>query len=161
MTSIVWAPGDLIIATNRGVDVRFAGVEIIEDVPEHMWRVPGERGIRVHLTGVRGPATMEFDAGYGQALEAWTVERTAKGKDGVGRPPLMPADVVLTPVQAVISDNHDTEYRRVAGKVSGTGSEWDASWVFVPEPPAGLKHLTIEFTLHGELTGKSVRAQLD
>lgn len=161
MTSIVWAPGDLIIASNQGVDVRFAGVEIITDIPQHVGLVPGGRVIRVHLTAIRGRATLELDDGYGTAVEAWAAERAAQGRESAGRPPIMPGDVVLTPVQALITDNHDTEYRRVGGRAAGAGSEWDASWVFAPEPPAGVKHLTIEFTLHGGLTGRSVRVQLD
>ncbi|MGN5733386.1 hypothetical protein [Arthrobacter psychrochitiniphilus] len=161
MTSIVWAPADLIIASNQGVAVRFAGVEVTDNIPEHMWRVPGERGIRVHLAGVRGEVTMELDAAHSIALEAWVAERKAHGRETAGRAPVMTGETVLTPVQVVISDNHDTEYKRVAGKVAGTGNEWDASWVFLPEPPAGVKHLSLEFTLHGELTGKSVRIQLD
>lgn len=161
MTSIVWAPGDLIIATSQGVDVRFAGVEISTDLPERRWPLPGERGIRVHLSGVRSGATAELDGAYGTALAAWEEQRTAQGHDGADRPPIMPGEVVLTPVQAVITDNRDTNYRRMAGRVAGSGTEWDAFWVFTPEPPAGLKHLTIEFTLHGELTGRSVRVQLE
>ncbi|WP_146073212.1 hypothetical protein [Arthrobacter sp. N199823] len=161
MTTIVWAPGDLVVASNEGIDVRFAGVEITAEIPEHIQRAPGERGIRVHLACVTSPATMELHVNYMKALEAWGEQREMHGSDKVGRPPVMPGDVVLSAVKANITDNHDTEYLLVAGRVAGTGSEWDGSWVFVPEPPVGVKHLTIEVTLNGELTGKSCRVQLD
>lgn len=161
MTTIVWAPGDLVVATNEGVDVRLAGVEITSDVPEYIERVPGERGIRVHLAGVTSRTTMELDVSYNRALEAWASERTLHGLEAAGRPPIMPGDVVLTPVKAIVTDNHDTDYRCIAGRVAGTGSEWDASWVFVPEPPPTIRHLTVEFTVKGEPTGKSCRVQLD
>ncbi|WP_315915381.1 hypothetical protein [Arthrobacter sp. lap29] len=161
MTSIVWAPADLIIASNQGVAVRFAGVEVTSEILELMGPGANGRGIRVHLAGARGQATMERDSAYVTALEAWAKERTAHGKEEAGPRPIMPGETVLTPVQAVITDNHETEYRRVGGRVAGTGTEWSASWDFVPEPPPGVKHLSLEFTLHGELTGKSVRIQLD
>ncbi|MDJ0313456.1 hypothetical protein [Arthrobacter sp. H35-D1] len=161
MTSIVWAPGDLIVATNDGVDVRFAGVEITPDVPAFLGRVPGERGIRVQLAGVTSAETMELDSAYLSEMEAWGRGLKLHGKDSAGRPPVMPGETVLSAVKAVITDNHDTDYHCVAGQVAGTGSEWDGSWVFVPEPPEQVNHITIEFTLKGEPTGKSCRVQLD
>ena len=39
MTTIVWAPGDLIVATHESVDVRFAGVELTTDVAESLGAV--------------------------------------------------------------------------------------------------------------------------
>lgn len=161
MTSIVWAPGDLIVATHEGVEVRFAGVEITSEAAGYMGRLPGERVIKVHLAGVTSAVTMDLDNSHLRALEAWGEERKLHGADSVGRPPVMPGDAVLSAVKAIVTDNHDTEYGWVAGRVAGTGSEWDSSWMFAPEPPEGVKHLTIEFTLNGELTGKSCRVQLD
>lgn len=160
MTTIIWAPGDLIIASNEGVDVRLAGVDITQDIPFYLDQVPGECGIRVNLAGVTSRETMELGAAYIQALEAWHEEIKARGQESVGRPPVMPGDVVLSAVKPVITDNHDTDYRLVADRVAGSGSEWDASWVFVPEPPSGVNHLTIEFTVNDEPTGKSCRVQL-
>lgn len=140
--------------------MRFAGVEITPDVPALPGRAPGERGVRVQLTGVASAETMEMDTAYLKAMEAWGDDLKLRGKDSAGRPPAMPGETVLSAVQAVITDNHDTDYRCVAGQVAGTGSEWDGSWVFVPEPPGQVNHLTIEFTLKGVPTGKSCRVQL-
>jgi len=33
MMTVISAPGDLVVATNDGVGVRFAGIESIADVP--------------------------------------------------------------------------------------------------------------------------------
>lgn len=161
MTTIVWAPGDLVVASNEGVDVRFAGVEITADIPEHHERAAGERGIRVHVAGVTSPLTMDLDNRHLQEVDVWAEERKLVGPENVRRFPVMPGDTVLGAIKPVITDNHDTDYRCIGGRRAGTGSEWDGSWVFVPEPPAGVRHLTIEFMLNGETTGKSCRVQLD
>ncbi|MBP2414490.1 hypothetical protein JOF48_003289 [Arthrobacter stackebrandtii] len=160
MTTIVWAPGDLVVANSEGVDVRLAGVEITADIPHHLGRPAGERGIRVHVAGVTSPLTMDLDNRHLQEVEAWAEERKRVGPENVHQFPVMPGVAVLSAVNAVITDNHDTDYRWVGGQLAGTGSEWDGSWAFVPEPPAGVKHLSIEFTVDGVPTGKSVRVQL-
>lgn len=161
MTTIVWAPGDLIVATHEGVDVRFAGVELTSDVSEFLGATPGERGIRVSLAGIPNLETQRLGILYGAAFEAWAAELELRGKTNAGPPPPMPGQVVLSAVKPVISDNYDTEYCCVTGQWAGTGTEWDGSKTYLPEPPEGVKHLTIEFTLNGELTGKSCRVQLD
>ena len=161
MTKIVWAPGNLIVATNEGVDVRFAGVEITAAAPGHVGLAPGERVIRVDLAGVTSSVTIDLDRRHLQEMEAWAEDRKLRGAENTGRPPAMPGETVLSAVRAIVTDSRDTEYRQVAGRVAGAGSGWDASWMFSPEPPAGVKHLTVEFTLNGELTGNSIRVQLD
>ncbi|AIY00162.1 hypothetical protein ART_0563 [Arthrobacter sp. PAMC 25486] len=161
MTVIVWAPGDLIVASNEGVDVRLAGVELTSDAPVHHGAKPGERGVRIGLEANRNLETQHRDLAYLEAFEAWDAEQKLHGKGKAGSPPPMPGQVVLSAVKPVITDNHDTDYRCVGGQWAGTGTDWDGSWTFVPEPPAGVKHLTIEFTVNGDLTGKSCRVQLD
>lgn len=161
MTTIVWAPGDLIVASNEGLAVRLAGVGLTRDVPEHLGATVGERGVRIGLEVTRNLETQRRDIAYLEAFEAWVAEQKLHGRDMAGPPPTMPGQVVLSAVKANITDNHDTVYGCVAGRWAGTGTEWDGSWTFIPEPPAGVKHLTIEFTVNGELTGKSCRVQLD
>ncbi|MGO2541166.1 MAG: hypothetical protein ACTH8J_08460 [Specibacter sp.] len=161
MTTIVWAPGDLIVASNEGIDVRLAGVSLVRDVPEHLGATGGERGVRIGLEAPRNLETQRRDIAHLQEVEAWVAEQKLHGKGKAGPPPTMPGQAVLSAVKADITDNHDTVYRCVAGRWAGTGTEWDGSWTFLPEPPAGVKHLTIEFTVNGELTGKSCRVQLD
>lgn len=160
MTTIVWAPGDLIVASHEGVDVRLAGVELTPDVsefgPSH-----GERGIRVSLAAIRNLETQRLDILHAEEFEAWAAEQTLHCKDSAGPPPRMPGQVVLSAVRPVITDNHDTDYRYVGGQWAGTGTQWDGSSIFLPEPPHEVRHLNIEFTLNGELTGKSCRVQLN
>jgi len=159
MTTIVWAPGDLVVAGSQGVDVRLAGVEITADIPHRLGQPAGERGILVHLACVTGPATMKLHGDHELAMHAWGERRKAGGADAAGPPPAMPGETILRTVQPMVSDNRDTDYRWVASQFAGTGTEWDGRWAIVPEPPAGVKHLTIEFTVDGVLTGKSVRVQ--
>lgn len=161
MTTIVWAPGDLVVASNEGVDVRLAGVSLVPDVPEHLGGTAGGHGVRIGLEATRNLETQRRDIAYVQEFEAWAAEQQLHGKDTAGPPPAMPGQAVLSAVKATITDNHDTAYRCVAGQWAGTGTEWDGSWTFLPEPPTGVKHLTIEFTVNGELTGRSCRVQLD
>lgn len=161
MTTIIWAPGDLIVASNGGVEVRLAGVRTNSEVPFYMGHVPDVRGIRVDLVGVTSRVTMDLDIAYTAAIESWILERKSHGQEAAGARPLMPGGVVLSAVKPAITDNHDTDYRLVASHSAGTGTEWDGSWFFVPEPPAAVKHLTIEFTVNGRPTGKSCRVQLD
>lgn len=161
MTTIVWAPGDLIVASIEGIDIRLAGVSLVPDVPEHLGATVGERGVRIRLEATRNLETQRRDIAYLRDFEAWVAEQRLQGKGNAGSPPPMPGEGVLSAVEANITDNHDTAYLCVAGQWAGTGTEWDGSWTFLPEPPAGVKHLNVEFTLHGELTGKSVRVQLD
>ncbi len=160
MTTIVWAPGDLVIANSEGVDIRFAGVEITADIPHYKGQPAGERGILVRLACVTGPVTTKLHSDHGLAMHQWGEKRKAGGAEAAGPPPVMPGETILKIVRPVVNDNHDTDYRWVAAQFAGTGTEWDGRWAFVPEPPAGVKHLNIEFTVAGALTGKSVRVQL-
>ncbi|WP_146111853.1 hypothetical protein [Arthrobacter sp. MYb227] len=72
----------------------------------------------------------------------------------------MPAVPVLERVQVEVSDDVGTEYRWAGGKIAGTGSEWEGSWGFIPEPPSNARLLTLAFTLDGEPTGKLCQLQL-
>ena len=84
MMTVISAPGDLIIATSQGIDVRFAGIELTTDLPVHPESSP-ERGIRISLEGIRDQETQHRDQGYVEALLRWVEQRKAQGA-GPGRP---------------------------------------------------------------------------
>lgn len=91
----------------------------------------------------------------------WADLRNRDGAEAAGDAPVMPGQIVLGPVGAVISDDVGTTYRMSAGQVAGSGSEWEATWVYLPEPPKTARILTLEFTLDDEPTGKTCQIQLD
>jgi hypothetical protein len=69
--------------------------------------------------------------------------------------------LALEPISVTISDDVGTEYRCVSGQIAGDGTEWSASWTYLPEPPQRVHRLKLEFTLHGEPTGKHCQVMLD
>lgn len=160
MMTIISAPGDLIVATKDGVDVRFAGVESIADAPFSATEWLGKQGIRLHLEGIRSPETQRRDEHHVKEISQWANLRERDGAEAAGDAPAMPGQLVLGPVGADISDDLGTIYRWSAGQVAGSGTDWDATWVYLPEPPAAARFLRIEFTLDGEPTGKTCKVQL-
>jgi hypothetical protein len=79
MASIVSAPGDLIIATSDGIDVRFAGIRVDIDLPPHVDSSNGGCGIHISLEGVRGPETRQRDVHFDAARQAWVERRKTDG----------------------------------------------------------------------------------
>ncbi|RAM37212.1 hypothetical protein [Arthrobacter globiformis] len=161
MTTVVSAPGDLVVATSDGIDVRFAGMELTESLPAGVKARPGERGIKVRLEGVQGPETQQRDHQFTEAIVDWVEQREKRGAESAGQPPTMPGVLVLEPVQLRISDDFGTEYECVAGQIAGDGTEWSASWMYLPEPPKHVRSINLVFTLHGAPTGKDCQIRLD
>ncbi|WP_152231026.1 hypothetical protein [Georgenia ruanii] len=144
MSIIVSAPANLIVATSDGIDVRFAGVDLDTDVmPSPTYR-GGGKGIRISFEGVRGPETQERDVAFLRARAAWVDRTKAHGEEAAGDMPTMPGDLALSPVKAIVVDDMGTEYRLESGRVAGDGTEWSASWVYVPEPPVGAQRLQLQ-----------------
>jgi hypothetical protein len=161
MTTIVSAPGNLIVATNDGLKVQFGGVETPVEVPAGARSVPGEQGIRVYLQVIRCLETQRRDQAFDTEMELWGTLLTSQGKESAGPPPSMPGAVALNTVRIELSDDAGGTYRYVAGQVAGTGTEWDGSFVYVPIPPTNVRHLNLEFSLDGVPTGKSCRVRVD
>lgn len=161
MMTVVSAPGDLVVATIDGVGVRFAGIESIGDAPVVSADWLGREGIRLYFQGIRSHETRQRDFRYEEQLVQRGNLRDRDGAQAVGDPPAMPGQLVLGTVGAVISDDVGTTYRMDAGQVAGSGSEWEATWVYLPEPPRTARILTLEFTLDGEPTGKTCQVRLD
>ena len=161
MTKVISAPGDRVVSTSDGVDVRFAGLELTSDIPGHVQVRPGERGIKISLEAIRGHETGLRDHSYDQARLQWAERRRTDGAESAGPMPTMPGVLAFEPVELQITDDSGTDYRFVAGQVAGDGTEWSASWTYLPEPPRHVKCLNLVGTLHGAPTGKSCKIQLD
>ena len=154
MATIVSAPPDLVASVSDGISVRFVGI----DLDAKSW--DGKVGVRVNLAAARGPETSRRDAEFHTAREAWARELKERGKDAAGDPPTMPGVPVLSAVQVKITDDVGTEYGLIAGQVAGDGTDWDASWIYAPRPPADAGRLRLEFTLDGQPTGRTCALSL-
>lgn len=161
MTTIVSAPGNLIIATSDGLKGQFGGVETPVEVPAGSRSVPGEQGIRVCLQAARCLETQRRDQDFDTGMELRARQLTSQGKEAAGLPPARSGAVVLNAVKIEISDDVGGTCRYVAGQVSGTGTAWDGSFVYVPAPPMNVKHLNIEVSLDGVPTGMCCRIRVD
>lgn len=153
MVALTHAPLDLVVGTSDGIDVRFAGVEF-KDVPGNVGVSAGGPGIHVCLSGVRGEETMSRDARFEREHEAWWQRRNTAGSGQAQKPPSMPSVPVFERLNAVVSDDLGTEYRWSGGQAAGRGTEWEARWVYAPDPPAEARRLRLEFSVDGNRTGK-------
>lgn len=160
MSSIVSAPADLVVATSDDIEVRFAGLDLAADLPAHVQAAPARLGVRVMVSGVRGPETMGRDNKFKAARLAWYQRR--KGGDSAPEEAVsaMPGVLVLDRVAALLRDELGTEYRSVAGQIGGDGTEWEGSWTYLPQPPEAARTLWLEFTLDGEPTGKNCEIRI-
>jgi len=161
MTTIVYAPGDLIVATSDGIDVRFVGIEINAEFPSSPAYPRGGTGVLIRLEGVRGLETQRRDYQFLDAREAWADRLKGRGREAAGDPPTMPGVHVLERVKAIVTDDVDTQYQLAAGQVAGDGTEWDASWGYAPTSPPSAGILRILFMLDSELKGKECEVRLD
>jgi hypothetical protein len=161
MMTITSAPGDLVVATSDGVRVRFTGIELTTHLPGHLGALPGERGMKIGLEGIRSDETRRRDQSFDDARVQWVEQRRAQGAEGAGDMPTMPGVLALEPITVNISDDSGTEYRCVAGQIAGDGTEWAASWTYLPEPPEHVRSLNLEFALNGEPTGKNCQIRVD
>lgn len=159
--TVISAPGDLVVATNDGVDVRFAGIESIADVPIDSAGWLGSEGIKIYFQGIRSHETWQRDVRYEEQLTQWADMRKRKGEEAAGDAPSMPGQLILGPVGAVISDDVGTNYRLTSGQVAGSATEWESTWVYLPNPPRAARFLTLEFTVDDEPTGKTCTVRLD
>lgn len=156
MPRIVSAPMDLVIATHRRIDVRFAGINLTEALPPSRY-VPagsaGSAGMELNLHAVTSDETRRLDSQFYTALETWGANAEKPGADRSLPAPQMPANAVFEPIKANITDDAGTAYTLVAGRVAGTGTDWDATWIYSPAPPEQAKQLVLEFTDSGTPTG--------
>lgn len=159
--NIISAPSDLIIANSGGIDVRFAGIDL-KSAPGYVGERAGEHSVYLHLNGIRGTKTQLRDAQFLRDLQAWS-ERD-KDLEVAGQeehPPQMPSIAVFDRIGIQLTDDVGTEYRRTGGKMAGSGTEWDALWIYTPAPPPNAQKLRIEFDVDGQTTGKHCTLTLE
>lgn len=153
MPQIISAPLDLIVAIHQGIAIRFAGLSLTSDLPPSRYAAEGGTSFEFHLCGVINDETQRLDSQFHDALETWALIVQEQGDEQAGPAPQMPGNAVLEPVKANITDDLGTSYTCIGGRVAGTGTDWDASWVYSPAPPAAARRLVLAFTINGTSTG--------
>lgn len=160
MPRIVSAPMDLTIATHRGVDCRFEGLNLRTDLPYSRYVTGDNTGFEFHLRAITNDETRRLDAKFYESLDSWGARAQEQGASPTNHAPQMPSVDVLEPIKANITDDAGTSYICICGRTGGTGTDWDATWIYYPAPPAEAESLTLEFTISGIPTGHSCVIEL-
>ncbi|MEG9250005.1 hypothetical protein V6S67_18090 [Arthrobacter sp. Soc17.1.1.1] len=147
MTSIVRAPGNLIVATIEKVDVRFAGVDVTK-APLHVDVPLGTPCVVVYLSAVRGYETVSHDAEIAQTRSREDLAAEAEEAQNDGPPKLSNLDTV----GVTITDDEGTQYEPSGFRMVGDGLGWDDMRVYTPAPPSAAATLHLDFTVDGEST---------
>jgi hypothetical protein len=147
MTTIVRAPGNLIVATIEEVDVRLAGVDVTK-APLHVDVPSGTPCVVVYLSAARGYETVRHDGEIAQtrSLEDLAAEAKEAQKDG---PPKLSN---LSRVGITITDDEGTQYEPSGFRMVGDGLGWDDMRVYTPAPPSAAATLHLDFTVDSEST---------
>lgn len=150
MTTIVSAPGNLIVATIDKVDVRLAGIEVTK-APRFVDVPSATPCIVVYLSAARGYETVSHDAEIARtrSYEDLAAEAEEAQKDG---PPKLSN---LGRVGVTITDDLGTQYEPAGFRMVGDGIGWDDMRVCTPAPPSAALTLHLDFTVDSELTGNS------
>jgi hypothetical protein len=88
--------------------------------------------VRVRLAVVQDAATDALDAEFELAC-----------RSGQARIVEMPGAVFFGQVRFSIHDEAGTPYELDSGSVSGSGSEWEADWLFRPGIPDGVREIQV------------------
>ena len=147
MTTIVRAPGNLIVATIGKVDVRLAGIDVTK-APQHVDVPSGTPCVVVYLSAARGYETVSHDAEIAQtrSLEDLAAEAVEAQKDG---PPKLSN---LSRVGITITDDQGTRYEPSGFRMIGDGIGWDDMRVYTPTPTSAAMTLHLDFTVDGKST---------
>ncbi|QIV88173.1 hypothetical protein [Glutamicibacter mishrai] len=151
---------DLVIATHRGVDFRFEGLNLTTDFPYSRYVTGGSAGFEFHLRGIANDETRRLESKFYEALESWDASAQEHGAPPTDPAPQMPSNDFLAPIKANITDDAGTTYICIGGRTGGTGTEWDATWIYYPAPPSEAGTLTLEFTISGIPTAHSCVIEL-
>ncbi len=123
MPRIVSAPMDLVIATHRGVDFRFEGLNLTTDFPYSRYVTGGSAGFEFHLRGIANDETRRLESKFYEALESWDASAQEHGAPPTDPAPQMPSNEFLEPIKANITDDAGTTYICIGGRTGGTGTE--------------------------------------
>lgn len=150
MTTIVRAPGNLIVATIETVNVRLAGIDVAK-APLHVDVSSGTPCVIVYLSAARGYETVSHDGKTAQtrSIEDLAAEAEESQKDG---PPKVSN---LSRVGVTITDDAGTQYKPSGFRMVGDGLGWDDMRVYTPAPPSAAATLHLDFTVDGESTDSS------
>lgn len=155
MTTIVSAPGDLIVATIDEVGVRLVGIEVTKapyfvDVPS------ATPCIVVYLSAARGYETVHHDAEIARTRSREDLAAEAEEAQRDGPPKLSN----LGRMGVTITDDVGTEYEPSGFRMVGDGIGWDDMRVYAPAPPSTALTLHLDFTVDGESTESSCEIAL-
>jgi hypothetical protein len=89
--------------------------------------------VRLRLAVLQDEATDNLDAEFELAA------RLSQERGAVE----MPGAVFFSQVQFSINDEAATSYRLDSTSVSGSGSEWEAEWLFRPGIPGGVREVQV------------------
>ena len=106
------------------VDDRQVLLLTVEDWPDR---------VRVRLAVLQDATTDDLDAEFELAA------RSTPGRGAVE----MPGAVFFSQVRFSIHDEAGTPYELDSGSVSGSGSEWEADWLFRPGIPDGVREIQV------------------
>jgi hypothetical protein len=106
------------------VDDRHVHLLTVEDWPDR---------VRVRLAVRQDATTDDLDAEFELAA------RSTPGRGALE----MPGAVFLGQVRFSIHDEEGTQYGLDSGSVSGSGSEWEADWLFRPGVPDGVGEIQV------------------
>lgn len=155
MTTIVRAPGNLIVATVEKVDVRLAGIDVTK-APLYVDVPAGSPCVVVYLSAVRGYETVSHDGEIAQtrSLEDLATEAEEAQKDG---PPKLSN---LSRINITMTDDEGTPYEPSGFRMVGDGTSWDDMRVYTPAPPSSAATLHLDFTIDGQSTNSSCDVDL-
>ncbi|MBE2316687.1 hypothetical protein DVA67_011935 [Solirubrobacter sp. CPCC 204708] len=92
--------------------------------------------VAVALRAQQNDATRTLDSRYEAVFEAWAEmaqKDRQRGRKLSGQPPAQPGEW-LAEIPLHLGDDAGTKYRPVKRQAAGTGTEWEATWVFSPAP---------------------------
>lgn len=150
MTTIIRAPGNLIVATIEKVDIRLAGVDVTK-APLHVDVLSDTPCVVVYLSAARGYETVSHDAEIAQTQSREDLAAGAEEAEKDGPPKLSNLDRV----GVTITDDEGTQYEPSGFRMVGDGIGWDDMRVYTPAPPSAATTLHLDFTVDGESTNSS------
>jgi hypothetical protein len=90
--------------------------------------------VRVRLAVLQDEATDKLDAEFLELMA-----RSSQGRRAVD----MPGAVFFSQLQFSIHDEAATSYKPHTTSWSGTGTDWEAEWLFRPGIPAGVREVQV------------------
>jgi hypothetical protein len=100
--------------------------------------------IEVMFDAQGGPARQAVLADYRDRFEQWAARPDQRNVS----PPDFPGERISV-LRPQVSDDLGTTYRAVSGQAGGSGTEWEATWRYLPIPPSDARLLRLRFSPPG------------